>query len=81
MVDQAEVKEKVGDLTVAELKALIVQTVRESLKQLVDPDALLDPPLSEEVKEQLRAYQRGETKLLSVDEVVKNLGLDLDDDE
>lgn len=81
MVDKTEVKEKVGDLTVAELKALIVQTVRESLKQLVDPDALLEPPLSEEVKEQLRAYRQGETKLLSVDEVVKNLGLDLDDDE
>lgn len=70
------VKNSVADLSINELKELI----RDILREMVDPDALLDPPLSEEVKEQLRAYKRGETKLLTVDEVVKNLGLDLDDE-
>lgn len=78
MTDQ--IKDSIANMTTAELKALIIETVQEALKQMVDPDALLDPPLSEEVKEQLRAYKRGETKLLTVDEVVKNLGLDLDDE-
>lgn len=79
MTDNVEVKDKISDMTTAELKEFIIETVREALKQLVDPDALLDPPLSEEVKEQLRAYKRGETKLLTVEEVRKELGLGRDE--
>lgn len=76
MTDKVEVKHKVADMTTAELKEMIIETVREALKQLVDPDALLDPPLSPEFAERLRRYQQEKPKGIPVDEVVKRLGLD-----
>lgn len=67
-----KVKNTVADLTIDELKALI----REILREMVDPDALLDPPLSPEFAERLRRYQQEKPKGIPVDEVVKRLGLD-----
>lgn len=69
---------KVSEMTTAELKEFIIETVREALKQLVDPDALLDPPLSEEIKERLCRYQIEKPRGIPVEQVIKELGLDLD---
>lgn len=78
MTDQ--IKDSIANMTTAELKALIIETVQEALKQMVDPDALLDPPLSEEVKERLRQYQKEKPRGIPVEQVIKELGLDFDDE-
>lgn len=76
MADKVEVKDKVADMTTAELKELIIETVREALKQFVDPDVLLDPPLSEEIQKRLRRYQKEKPRGIPVEQVIKELGLD-----
>ncbi len=69
---------KVKDLTVAELKELIEQTVEQKLMELLgDPDASLE--LREEVKARLKrslARERKGIRGIPAAEVAKKLGLE-----
>lgn len=57
----------------AELEMLL-EFVQEAIANLPDEDD--ERPLKPEFAEQIRRYERGETTLISVDEVVKALRLD-----
>lgn len=78
---------QVSNLTVEELKALIQETVAETIQSLlIDPDfSVIDPDagkqLRPEVEQRLRlSLQRTQSgeRGLSLTEVVKKLGLDLE---
>lgn len=63
-------------ITMDELKVLIREAVREALEEVLDPDLSLEPNFAPGVAERLREYRRSKPELLSIDEVVDELGLD-----
>ncbi len=64
--------ERVADLTVDELRALIREAVQEVLSELDGEDLDFAP----EFAERLRAYLRERPKGRPLDEVARELGLD-----
>ncbi len=65
--------ERVADLTVDELRALIRETVREVLSELDDEQDLEFTP---EFAERLRAYIQEKPQGRPLDEVARELGFD-----
>lgn len=69
-LNKKTIDKKVGDMTVRELKKLIKDTVLE----VIDPDYGLE--LRPEVEEELRASMKGKEKGISLETVIKELGLE-----
>ncbi len=67
---------RVADMTVDELRALIRETVRDVIEEMAedDPDAGLD--FKPEVAEYLRKALRGEIEMVPWDEATRELGPD-----
>ncbi|HFC97181.1 MAG TPA: hypothetical protein ENJ40_01815 [Thermosulfurimonas dismutans] len=71
-------KVKVSDLTVDELRAIVQETVREVLLEVLDPDRGLEvrEELIEELQESAERVKRGEEPLVPAEEVARRLGLE-----
>jgi len=71
-------KEKVSDLTVDELRAIVRATVREILLELLDPDRGLEvrENLLLELQESLKRVEDGEETLIPAEEAAHRLGLE-----
>jgi len=69
---------KVSDLTVEELRAIVRETVREALLEILDPDQGLE--VREEIIRELEnskgRLKRGEEPLIPAEEVARRLGLE-----
>ena len=71
-------KVKVSDLTVDELRAIVQETVREALLEILDPDRGLEvrEDLIEELQKSAKKVKRGEEPLIPAEEVARRLGLE-----
>lgn len=59
-----------------ELKALVREAVQEAMQELWDEDMSLEPKFAPEVAEVLRRYKREHPRGISLDDAVKELGID-----
>lgn len=63
-------------LTTEELKQLVQAAVRDALIEVLGEDFNPEPNFRADIRERLIHYQQNPPETLSVDEVVKELGLD-----
>lgn len=63
-------------ITLDQLKTLIREAVQEALLDLSVNDLSSEPNFAPEIAERLERYKHERPKTVSVDEVVKELGLD-----
>ncbi|MCA0458697.1 MAG: hypothetical protein LCI00_32385 [Chloroflexi bacterium] len=62
-------------LTPDELKTLVHDAVRDALLEVLGEDMSTEPNFAPEIAERLRRYRDEKPQRLSVDDVVKDLGL------
>lgn len=63
-------------LTADELKTLVHDAVRDALLEVLGEDMSTEPNFAPEIAERLRKYRIEKPERLSIDDVVKDLGLD-----
>jgi len=63
-------------LTPEELKTLVHDAVRDALIEVLGEDLSSEPNFAPEIAERLRKYRIEKPERLSIDDVVKDLGLD-----
>lgn len=73
MTDQQNVQ---ITLTPDELKTLVHDAVRDALLEVLGEDMSTEPNFVPEIAERLRRYRAEKPERLSIDDVVKDLGLD-----
>jgi len=65
----------IKDLTVEQFKALIEDTIEAKLEEILgDPDK--DQEVKEEIIEQLKAQRKSRKNRVTMDEIVKELGVE-----
>jgi hypothetical protein len=63
-------------LSTDELKALIHEAVRDALLEILGEDLNSEPGFTPEIAERLKTYRQQKPPTLSIEDVVRELGLD-----